>query len=101
VRAVDNGVSLHDDAVTFLSSPEFALRYGSAPTDQDFVTAMYKNVLQRAPDAPGLANWMTALTTNTLDRAGALASFADSSENHIRVDPTITAGIHLDYGVFA
>ncbi|TXM66449.1 DUF4214 domain-containing protein [Methylobacterium sp. WL12] len=49
VRAVDNGVSLHDDAVTFLSSPEFALRYGSAPTDQDFVAAMYKNVLQPPP----------------------------------------------------
>jgi len=100
VRAVDSGVSISADAATFLSSPEFALRYGSAPTNEAFVTALYKNVLQRAPDAAGLSNWMTALTTNTLDRAGALAAFADSSENHIRVDSTIAAGIHLDYGAF-
>lgn len=100
VRAVDSGVSIRADAATFLSSPEFALRYGSAPTNEAYVTALYKNVLQRAPDGAGLSNWMTALTTNTLDRAGTLAAFADSSENHIRVDPTISAGIHLDYGAF-
>lgn len=100
VRIVDQGMSLHDMAGAFLVSPEFQVRYGSDLTDQAFVSALYANVLQRAPEAAGLSHWMNALAAQTLDRAGVLAGFADSAENHNRVDPGIAAGIHLDYGAF-
>lgn len=99
VTAVDHGFSLHDDAASFLASPEFANRYGAATTDNAFVDALYQNVLGRAADAAGQANWVNQLTAHVMDRAAVLVGFSESQENHNRVDPTIAAGIHLDYGV--
>ncbi|TXM62243.1 DUF4214 domain-containing protein, partial [Methylobacterium sp. WL12] len=97
-NAVNHGVSLHDDAGTFTGSLEFTTRYGANASDQVFVNALYKNVLDRAPDAAGNANWINALSSHTIDRATALIGFSESLENHNRVDPTIQSGIHLDYG---
>ena len=81
------------------SAVEFAIRYGSNVSDQQFITALYKNVLDRAPDAGGNTNWMNQLTSNTLDRASVLVGFSESQENHANVDPTIAAGIHLVFGL--
>lgn len=36
---------------------EFVIRFGANPTGAQFVTATYTNVLNRAPDAEGLAYW--------------------------------------------
>ncbi|AWN35696.1 DUF4214 domain-containing protein [Methylobacterium radiodurans] len=100
VSRADRGTSLHDAAVNFLSSPEFAQRYGATLSDQSFVTALYANVLKRAPDAGGLAFWLGHLADRSFDRATVLAGFSESPENHARVDPTLTSGIQLDYSVF-
>jgi hypothetical protein len=45
--------SLIDISDAFAGSPEFKLRYG-ALSNPDFVTLVYRNVLNRAPDAAGL-----------------------------------------------
>jgi hypothetical protein len=45
--------SLVDISDAFAGSPEFNLRYG-ALNSTAFVTLVYKNVLDRAPDAGGL-----------------------------------------------
>ena len=45
--------SLVDVSDTFAGSPEFNLRYG-ALDNAAFVALVYKNVLNRAPDAAGL-----------------------------------------------
>lgn len=100
VNRLDLGTSLHDDAANFLAAPEFAQRFGAALDDQAFVTRLYANVLSRDPDAGGKAYWLGHLADGSFDRATVLAGFSESPENHGRVDPTITAGIHLDYGAF-
>ena len=99
--ALQHGLSLHDDALSFINSGEFGAKFGINTSDQAFVTALYNNVLDRAPDAAGNANWLNALTTHTLDRASVLVGFSESVENHAKVDPAITAGIHFDYGLFS
>lgn len=48
--------ALNSIAMGFGKSPEFIGTYGGRPT-QDAVALMYQNVLNRAPDAPGLAYW--------------------------------------------
>ena len=40
-----NGTTLQQTALAFLSSPEFANRYGAAPPDQALVDALYQNTL--------------------------------------------------------
>ena len=72
--------SLGQISLIFASSLEFSHLYGGAgpntPANTTLVTAFYQNVLQRAPDAVGLAYWVgTGLPASTL-----LAAFAQSPE---------------------
>ncbi|MTJ82170.1 MAG: DUF4214 domain-containing protein [Telmatospirillum sp.] len=59
-------------AQVFASNTQFTATYGSAPTAQAFVTALYQNILGRAPDAAGLAGYVAYLTST----AGASPSVA-------------------------
>ncbi|WP_336492412.1 DUF4214 domain-containing protein, partial [Methylobacterium nigriterrae] len=92
---VDHGMSLHDDAFSFLSSPEFNQHFGANLSDQAFVTALYQNVLDRAPEATGLSYWLGHLADHSFDRADVLVGFSESPENHARVDAAMAAGILL------
>jgi hypothetical protein len=62
-----------------LATPE-----GSADTngltDTGFVTRLYENILDRAPDPTGLSGWVTDLSSGLLTRAGVAADFAASPE---------------------
>ncbi|TXM64651.1 DUF4214 domain-containing protein [Methylobacterium sp. WL103] len=99
VTHLDQGQSLHDDAQSFLTSPEFNQKYGSNLTDQQFVNALYSNTLHRAPDATGFAYWTNNLANHTMDRASVLVGFSESPENHNQTDHQLQNGILLDYGV--
>lgn len=44
-RGIVNGTTLQQTALSFLSSPEFAGRYGAAPSDTALVDALYQNAL--------------------------------------------------------
>ncbi len=97
--AVINGVTLQQVALSFLASPEFANRYGASPADQTLVDGLYRNTLQRAPDAAGEALYVRALAAG-LSRADLLASFSESRE-HIslvaqRTAARDAAGFNLD-----
>ena len=46
-----------------------------------FTSALYLNVLERAPDAEGLTYWTSQLDTGLQDRADVLMGFANSPEN--------------------
>ena len=81
--AVANGVvTLQEAAQRFLTSAEFTGRYGAVGSlsDAQFVTAMYSNVLGRAPDQAGLTAWTNYLTgveaQNGATAAGNLAARA-------------------------
>ena len=68
-------------ASSFLGSAEFAERYGSNVTDEQYVTTLYQNVLGRSPDSSGLSYWLGQLSSGAETRYEALLGFAESAEN--------------------
>jgi V8-like Glu-specific endopeptidase len=78
---LDNGAQTIDQiANQFIGSAEFTARYGSALTNTQFVTALYQNVLGRAPDPVGLAGWVGALNSGAETRSQELLGFANGQE---------------------
>lgn len=69
---------LPDLAYGFTQSTEFQAKYGSL-TDTQFVTQLYANVLDRAPDTSGLNGWLSALS-NGHTREWVLVGFVESPE---------------------
>jgi hypothetical protein len=67
------GLSLHDIAVGFTQSAEFAP--DAALSNADFITQLYLNTFNRAPDTGGMAYWTQQLA-NGATRADLLTSFA-------------------------
>jgi hypothetical protein len=61
----------------FLHSPEFLAR---STTNTDFVTLLYRVLLDRVPDAPGRAIFVSLLTQGSLTRDQLVAAFAASLE---------------------
>lgn len=77
----------------WMESDEFIDTYGDNPTDEEFVTLLYQNVLQRDPDAEGLAYWVGVLqSTNNRERM--VVDFTESVEFRNTVDPEIQATLH-------
>ena len=85
-RSADNFTSLAgtpvnglpDLAAGFTQSTEFQQKYGTL-TDSQFVTQLYANVLDRAPDQAGLNGWVNALAAGHT-REWVLVGFAESAE---------------------
>jgi hypothetical protein len=71
-------VTLTQLADFFTASPEFAATYGALDNTQ-FLTLLYNNVLQRAPDPAGLDGWV-ALLEGGMSRGQVLLGFSDSTE---------------------
>lgn len=82
-------------AANFIASGESIAIYEENPTDEEFVTIVYSNVLGRDPDAGGLAFWLGELDDGRT-RASLLAAFADSPEN---IEGTSTAPPMTDAGM--
>lgn len=91
IRALDNGFSLANIAQNFIDSPEFAGRYGNLDNTQ-FVTQLYRNVLDREPEAAGLAFHVNNLNGNAVSRAQTLANFSESPENQATLIGVIQDG---------
>lgn len=64
-----SGSSMDEIARKFYDSPETQSLYGGSNSTSDFVTAVYSNVLGRAPDAAGFAYWVDALDSGSVDQA--------------------------------
>ena len=99
-RALINGFTLKQAAVSFLQSSEFATRYGTSPSDQELVDGLYQNTLGRAPDAAGEAQYLRALASGTFDRADLVVALSESGE-HIglmaqRAGARDAAGLFVD-----
>jgi hypothetical protein len=89
--ALDAGASLETVAAAFLASPEFAGSDGGVDAAR-FVTLMYANALQRAPDAAGLQFHVDALAHGE-SRASVLTHFSESPELQAAVVGTIEQGM--------
>ena len=61
VNALHGGESLAAVGQGFAGAPEFQTRYGVNPSPTAFVTALYENVLGRAPDSAGEQGWLAVL----------------------------------------
>ena len=72
------GRPIQDTAEFFSISPEFVETYGDLD-DEGFLTVLYRNVMDRAPDGPGLAYWSEQLAIGT-KRSRVVLLFADSPE---------------------
>ncbi|KQU88737.1 hypothetical protein ASC78_23860 [Variovorax sp. Root318D1] len=79
VALLDSGKSsLGEIAQAFTNSSEFQSMYKNLDNTQ-FVTQLYANVLDRAPEPAGLAGWVGALGAGA-SRADVLRGFSESSE---------------------
>jgi hypothetical protein len=79
-------------AAYFVISPEFTSRYGQLDNTA-FVTRLYANVLDRAPDPQGLAFHVGHLNTGRYNRAQTLIHFSESPENKTKVSGAIANGM--------
>ena len=59
------GLGLDDIATLFFDQPETRDLYGALEDMPTFVTAVYQNVLGRAPDASGMEFWLSVLDSGT------------------------------------
>jgi Ca2+-binding RTX toxin-like protein len=79
INGLIGGQALGGVMSSLLGSSEFQNAHGST-TDTEFVTLLYNNALNRAPDAGGLAWWSGQITNGNMTRAQVAVSFAQSQE---------------------
>jgi hypothetical protein len=94
ISKMDLGMSYSDVAKNFVTSFEFQTAFGgSSPSVNTLVTKLYNNVLNRTPDAGGLAFWQNKLSNEGWSTADVLGYFSTSGENVTNVTPLIANGI--------
>lgn len=95
VGQLDAGVMLRQVADAFVLSDEFAEAFGADPTVEEYVDALYENVLARGGevDEAGRLFWIDALTSGRLDESQMLIAFAQSAENSVQTAEDISNGI--------
>ena len=93
IAAMDGGASLLQVATSFIGSAESQYRYGPAPDNAQFITALYLNVLSRAPDAGGYGYWVNQLASGLQTRPEVLQTFSESAENQAALLPVMAGGI--------
>jgi Ca2+-binding RTX toxin-like protein len=87
----DGGQTLDSIASGFVESAEFKAKYGALDNTQ-FVTQLYRNVLDREPDAGGLSANVAALNAGQLTRTQIVTGFSESAEFTSGTSPTLHAG---------
>ncbi len=95
IKQMDDGISLNSVAKSFLSSVEFQGLYGANPSNEDFVSALYTNVLGRNSDAAGFEFWVDSMNSGGLTKEDVLVSFSESVENKIALVGSVEHGIEF------
>ena len=65
---LSDGMALANIAKSFFDQPETIAAYPTTMPDTDFVTKIYNNVLNRAPDDAGKSYWLDELKTGHVTR---------------------------------
>ena len=95
---IDGGaLSLRQVADGFTGSAEFQARYGSLD-DRDFVAELYRNSLDREPDAAGLEGWVGMLQRD-MARSEVVLNFSESAEHVLLTAPDIQSDVPSEYGI--
>lgn len=94
IKQTDNGMQLQEVAARFIDSNEFRALYGTNPTNSEYLTKVYSNVLGRTPDKAGFDWWLSEMNTNpTKTKVKVLTDFSESPENQQGVAALIGNGI--------
>lgn len=72
------GLPLREISQAFSETPEFRDKYGVL-NDDGFIRLVYQNVLERQPDAGGLAYWKTQLRSG-ITKGDVMVHFSESAE---------------------
>jgi Ca2+-binding RTX toxin-like protein len=89
---LDMGYSLVHIAQNSIDSPEFLRTYGPELTNTEFITLLYRNVLDREPEQAGLLYHLDEFAHGDT-RAEMLTHFSESPENQANVIGQISAGM--------
>jgi len=92
IGQMSQGTGLHAVANAFVHSGEFRTLYGDAPTNGEIITAIYANVLDRAPDQAGFAWWLQALDSGAASVTDLLVGFSESAENQAQLIGALQQG---------
>ncbi|MEC3860463.1 DUF4214 domain-containing protein [Mesobacterium sp. TK19101] len=90
------GESFDTAVAGFTGSPEFQTTYGNLD-NRDFVTLLYNNVLDRAPDSGGLTSWLDRMATGTT-RTEVLVGFSESPESRANSEAPLRAYMSAQTG---
>jgi hypothetical protein len=93
INSLDVGYTMRNVASGFYNSTEFKTLYGQNPSNFDFLTKLYNNVLHRAPDQSGFNWWLNVLNRGLAPQEQLLIDFSDSAENRAQVIGSIQNGI--------
>jgi len=78
---LNSGMTLVEFAARCMDSDEFRGMYGSAVTNREFMTLLYRNGLRREADEAGLVWWDDQLTKGLKIKQEVLVGFSESEEN--------------------
>ena len=96
-RMEEQDWDLIEVSARFIDSNEFRASYGTNPSDAQYLTKLYENVLGRVPDLGGYNWWLNELETNPeKTRAKVLADFTESVENQDVTAELVAQGISYD-----
>jgi serralysin len=96
-RMEEQDWDLIEVSARFIDSDEFRASYGTNPSDAQYLTKLYENVLGRVPDLGGYNWWLNELETNpNKTRAKVLADFAEGAENQSVTAELVVQGISYD-----
>jgi hypothetical protein len=97
IAQMDSGMNMVEVAARFIDSNEFRAMYGASPTDEQYLTKIYQNVLGRDPEPDGYNWWLNEMRTNPeKTRAKVLADFSESAENKAGTAQLVGQGIVYD-----
>ncbi|WP_443636431.1 DUF4214 domain-containing protein [Candidatus Njordibacter sp. Uisw_058] len=100
IGQMDLGKTLVEVSAGFIDSDEFRASYGTNPSNGEFLTKVYNNVLGRDPDSGGYDWWVDQLANNpekTWDKV--MADFSEGTENQANVLELIGNGVQYDLWV--
>ena len=97
IGQMDLGKTLVEVSAGFIDSDEFRASYGTNPSNGEFLTKVYNNVLGRDPDSGGYDWWVDQLANNpekTWEKV--MADFSEGTENQANVLELIGNGVQYD-----
>ena len=100
IGQMDLGKTLMEVSAGFIDSDEFRASYGTNPTNGEFLTKVYNNVLGRDPDSGGYDWWVDQLANNPEKSwSKVMADFSEGTENQANVLELIGNGVQYDLWV--